>query len=258
MQIVISKLVPNTGHFAYILHDWQTSRYFSSIYNRSVPRSLYDPKDKLKDDAGYPEMCPLEPREGVKLSANLQWFWMGQLCLSAFGIFINNKDQFYAKLNTIQRNYITNAWLGLTKSWTAFMNGAGTEYESNRRNYITEWHIKSNEYPILFENTCGGSSVELFNHELYGKGYKVKTLRPDTYNLWKDFTFKTHPQYFTFASNSTVIRYGNYWRVEPFHYLDGKHVPVPLISNNGYVYVEANRVTLFTLDNFPKHYYPNP
>ena len=254
-----------TDRLAYFLHDWESPKYFSDAYHRSVPRSLVDPNDKLKDDSGYPEMVPMEPRVGVKLTEPLQWFMMKQLVLSKYGINLIESDiggtntfksQFYKFLDVKQRNYMVNAFLGLTKSWTAFMNGAGTELESGRRNYITEWNLDSKEYPMLFENSCGGNTHELASLGLYSKGYKIKMLRVADYPLWRNYNYITHPQFFVKATNSTVIRFGSNWRVDPFHYLDGRDVIVPLFCNENFVYVDADRVQLLKGKPIPNVYFP--
>lgn len=221
------------GIFAFVLHDWQMRQFDFK------PRSLLDPRDQLDDEKGYPEMCPLDPRIGVKLTERLQQFWFKQLQLSAPSMFMTE---------------LKNAWRGLTKGHTAFMNKKGTD--NGYADYINGTN-EGAEPPQLFENTCGGTTVELFNRSIYAKGYKVKTLKTSDYELWKNWNFRTHPQYFTLATNSTVIRYADKWRVDPMHYLDGQDVPVPIISEAGFVFIDPARVrVLADGELFPRAYYP--
>ena len=96
----------------------------------------------------------------------------------------------------------------------------------------------------------------------YRKGYKVKTLRTSDYEEWKNWTFLDHPQFFTLATNATPFLAGTKdtvtmtgpWKVDPMHYLDGKHVPGPIISDAGHVFVEPNRVRMLS----PQEPTPNP
>lgn len=247
------------GFYGVVLHDWETSVYYSTRFGTSVPRSLYDPRDKLENDEGYPEMCPLIPRMGVKLTEKFQWFWCKQLVLSAYGIDLIEtptstlQDEFYRRLSVPQQNYIKEAWRRLTKGHTAFCNGRGTD---TCWDYIRDVN-RGAELPILFENTCGGHTVQFVQPAPYASGYKVKMLDQLKYNLWKDWTYKSHPQFFTFAVNSTVIRWGAYWRCDPFHFLDGKDVPVPLISFVGYSYIDRRRIQILKdTDPTPRAYYP--
>jgi hypothetical protein len=252
------------GIWAFVLHDYQTE-----VYNH-LPRPLFDPNDKLKDDLGWPEMCPLAPRLGVKLTRDLQWFWVKQLVLSRYGIelvehkqdghTITIENEFYTKLTRDRQEYIKNAWAGLTKQQTAFTNGRGTDTGVD---YIRKLHM-GGDYPLLFENTCGGSLLELAEATPLSRGYKVRTLDPVKYLMWKNYTYKTHPQFFTWATNSTpygfngIITKSGPWRVDPFHYLSGKGVPVPLISGSGIVYVPPSRVRILQQgEKFPPHPY-NP
>jgi hypothetical protein len=242
------KLVVPPPVFAFVLHDFQTEDY------NYLPRPLYDPNDKLDDDKGWPEMCPLDPRVGVKLTERLQWFWVKQLVLSAYGVDVNNRDQFRARLSLNQQDYIENAWRGLTKSQTAFTNQRGTD---TGRDYIRRLHPDA-DLPLLFENTCGGTVVELASRTVYSKGYKVKTLRTLDYEAWRSWTYKDHPQYFTKATVSTPTQLAPHlWRVDPFHYLDGEDVPVPIISDAGYVFVAPSRVRMLAqAEAWPRAYVP--
>jgi len=234
------------GIFAFVLHDYQTSEYFRADWNYSVPRGLFDDRDKLANDKGWPEMVPFNPRIGVKLTERLQRFWFKQLMLSYFG----HTD--FDRLWIYQKSFIRDAWAGLTKGHTAFTNGRGTD---TCRDFIRDLHDGA-ELPILWENTCGGSLIELYSNRLYSKGYRVKTLKTADYELWKDWTFLDHPQFFTFATNATPYLVGTKdtltktgpWKVDPMHYLDGKHVPVPIISDAGYVFIEIHRVRILQTD----------
>lgn len=238
-----------SGIFAYVLHDYETDEY------NHKPRGLVDPDDKLKDTQGWPEMVPLEPRVGVKLTEKLQWFWMKQLVLSMYGIsliehysgskLITIQDEFYSRLTSWQRDFMLNAWRGITKSQTAFMNGKGTDHNWD---YIRNQN-KGGELPQLFENLCGGAVIELTSRTPYGKGYKLKTLRVDRYEEWKHWTYQDHPQYFYAGVNATPYLVGTVgtftrtgpWKVDDMHYLDGKPVIVPILSY-GDEYIAANRV----------------
>ena len=240
------------GVYAFVLHDFQTSAYFRKDWGYSVPRSLFEDKDRLKNQQGWPEMVPFEPRVGVKLTEELQWFWFKQLVLSYFG----HAD--FGKLTPQEMEFIKNAWRGITKGHTAFCNDKGTD---------TCWDFirninRNKDLPVLWENTCGGSTVQLSSKEIYAKGHKVRTLRVSDYEKWKDWTFWDHPQFFTFGTNATPFQAGTKdtftktgpWKVDPMHYLDGKHVIVPILSEAGHVFVEPNRVRI--LDSMEPT--PNP
>lgn len=237
MTTLMPKVVtPSTrlpGIFAFVLHDWQLAQY------NYKPRSLFSSTDGLRDNIGYPEMCPLDPRIGVKLTERLQLFWFKQLQLSA------------PSMTTAE---LKNAWRGLTKGHTAFMNNKGTD--DGYADYINRTN-EGAEPPQLFENTCGGTTVELFNRVEYARGYRVKTLKTSDYAIWKNWNFRTHPQYFTKATNATVVPYGGKWRVDAMHYLRGQDVPVPIISEAGYVFIDPVRVrVLADGELFPREYYP--
>lgn len=241
------------GIFAFVLHDYQTDEFFRSDWNYSVPRGLLEDKDKLKNDRGWPEMVPLRPRVGVKLTEELQWFWFKQLILSYYG----HSD--FNRLSAAQKEFIREAWRGLTKGHTAFCNGKGTD---TCWDYIRDVN-RNAELPVLWENTCGGSVVELHSAEPYSKGYKVKMLKTSDYELWKDWTFLDHRERFTLGTNATpyLVRTKDTftktgpWKVDPMHYLDGKDVPVPLISDAGHVFIETNRVRILHDDEpFPPAY----
>lgn len=231
-----------SGIFAYALHDFETREYFRRDWGYAVPRGLFEDKDKLKNRLGWPEMVPFEPREGVKLTEELQRFWFKQLILSRYG------HTLFDQLTAEQKDYIVNAWRGLTKGHTAFCNGRGTD---SCRDYIRNVN-KGKQLPILWENTCGGNTIELNSTAVYAKGHKVKTLRTSDYETWKDWTFLDHPQFFTFGTNATPYKSGTEdtftkagpWKVNPMHYLDGNHVPVPIISDAGHVFVEPDRVRI--------------
>jgi len=240
------------GVFAFVLHDFQTSYYFRKDLGYSVPRGLFEDKGPLKNEQGWPEMVPLEPRVGVKLTEELQWFWFKQLVLSYFG----HAD--FAKLTPAEMEFMKNAWRGITKGYTAFCNDKGTD---TYRDFIRNVN-RDKDLPMLWENTCGGSTMALSSDDIRSKGYKVKTLRVSDYEKWKDWTFLDHPQFFTFGTNATPYLSGTTdtftttgpWKVDPMHYLDGKHIPVPIISKAGHVFVEPNRVRI--LD--PREPTPNP
>ena len=108
------------GVFAFVLHDYQTSEFFRTDWNYSVPRGLLDDRDGLKNDRGWPEMVPFKPRVGVRLTRELQWFWFRQLILSYYG----HSD--FDQLTRAEKVYITGAWRGVTKGHTAFCNGIKT------------------------------------------------------------------------------------------------------------------------------------
>jgi hypothetical protein len=240
------------GIFAVALHDFETSAYFRADWNISVPRGLFDDRDRLKNDQGWPEIVPLEPRVGVRLTEELQWFWFKQLVLSYYG----HAD--YEQLTIGEKEFIQKAWGGLTKGHTAFTNGRGTD---TCRDFVRDENRKA-ELPILWENTCGGSLLELNSDATYTKGHKVKTLRTSDYEQWKDWTFRDHPQFFTFATNATPFMVGTRdivtntgpWKVDPMHYLDGKHVPVPILSDAGHVFVDPHRVRILS----PREATPSP
>ena len=248
--VQVVDVMPN-GVYAYMLHDYQTA-----LYNYK-PRSLFISNDKLDDTKGYPEMVPFSPRPGVKLTEKLQWFWFGQIMLSYFG----HSD--LSRLTAIQEDFIKNAWRGLTKGHTAFTNGAGTD---TRRCFITNAN-PDESMPILWENSCGGTTVELYDsvkhYRLSTYWYQVKALDPAKYEIWKGWTYLDHPQYFTKATNATPYGYnGGFtrvgpWRVDPIHYLGGRDVPVPIMATGGAVYVNADRVRLLEQgEMWPRPYNP--
>jgi hypothetical protein len=240
------------GVFAFVLHDYQTPAFFRKDLGYSVPRGLLVDDDRLKNQQGWPEMVPFNPRVGVKLTEELQWFWFRQLVLSYKG------HTEIDRLSAADMDFMKNAWRGITKGHTAFCNNRGTD---TCRDFIRNVN-KNEELPVLWENTCGGSLVQLHTSEKYAKGYKVKTLRTSEYNQWKNWTFVDHPQFFTFGTNATPFRAGTTdtysikgpWKVDPMHYLDGKHVPVPIISEEGHVFVEPERVRLLN----PREPTPGP
>jgi hypothetical protein len=225
-----------------VLHDFQTSEYFREDWGYSVPRGLFKDTDKLKNNQGWPEMVPFEPRVGVKLTEELQWFWFKQLILSYFG------HTEVERLTLGEMEFMKSAWRGITKGHTAFCNNRGTD---------TCWDFirdvnRNEELPVLWENTCGGTTVELNSTAIYAKGHKVKTLRTSDYEIWKDWTFLDHPQFFTLGTNATPYQSGTKdrltnsgpWKVDAMHYLEGRHVPVPILSATGHVFVETNRVRI--------------
>lgn len=230
------------GVFAVVLHDFETSAYLRKDWGYSVPRGLFRDNDRLKNEFGWPEMVPFEPRVGVKLTEELQWFWFRQMILSRFG------HSEFDRLTVEEKDFMKNAWRGITKSYTAFCNGRGTD---RCWDFIRNVNIDE-ELPILWENTCGGTMIELNSAAVYSKGHKVKTLRTSDYETWKDWTLLDHPQFFTFGTNATPYRAGTDdtftttgpWKVDPMHYLHGNHVPVPIISNAGHVFVEPERIRI--------------
>lgn len=270
---VVTTLLPRTeppvyrppGVFAFALNDYQTSEYYREDWGYSVPRSLLEDDDKLKNDQGWPQIVPFDPRDGVKLTKELQWFIIKQLVLAKYGIaliehysgtrLVTIEEEFYKRLTNEQQAYIKKAWSGLTKSWTAFMNGKGTEEGSGNRDYINGWNLEG-EFAKIFELCCGGNLLQLASNVKYGRGYKVLTLRAADYWKWKHWTFLDHPQFFMLATNATPFLRGTRdtltntgpWKVDPMHYLDGAHVPLPIFSADGYVYAETHRVRILRAD----------
>ena len=241
------------GLFVFVLHDYQSSAFYRSAegvkWGYSVPRSLLEDKDKLDNEKGFPEMVPLKPRIGIKLTEPLQWFWCKQLILSKYGIIVNNRTEYLARLSKSQRDYIGNAWRGLTKSFTAFTNQRGTD---NCKDYINRVNLGDDfELPILWENTCGGHTLRVNSKSIPNAQYiEVKTLKLSEYEIWKTWTYKSNWEYFTLATNSTPYKSGTVnqlsstgpWKVDAMHYLGGADVPIPLISMNGYCFISAERV----------------
>ena len=249
---------------AYVLHDQETAFY------NFTPRSIVNPNDKLQNDVGYPEIVPLLFRDYVDLTEAWQWFWFDQLMLSMFG---------HTDLNLlaqVEQDFIKNAWRGLTKGYTAFCNGKGT---NDAHDYINNNTLDG--FPGLSQLSCGGNVVELLDANLvtrYGQYYyKVKVLdgtKPPP--LSKDVNHATAPQVVNVATNSTPFGFdGNPatsgpWKVDHFHYLNGKPVYFPVASKGipvsergfddaGYYWVvdfiDARRVRLMRQgDQYP----PNP
>lgn len=255
------------GLWAQGLHDYESANFFREDLGYSVPRSLVNPKDKLNDAKGYPEMIPGDPRVGVKLTRNLQWFWTKLLVLSKYGIELIEhngttfESEFYRILSRAQQDYIKNAWRGLTKSFTAFTNQRGTD---NCRDYINKVNLGLSEDPILWENTTGGSLLKLESLRIYREGYRILALKTSDYHIWKNWTPASHPGYFTEATNQTPFGFDGIptlrgpWRVDPFHYLDGRPVYVPIMSNTGYFHIKPSRIRILKEgERFPPYPY-NP
>lgn len=254
-------VIPATGVYGFLLHDFQTTHYFrpkdaSGNWGYSVPRGLLEDKDKLDNDKGWPQMVPGDPRLGVRLTENLQWFWVLQLVLSKYGIDIEpTRASFEAKLSKAQRDYIGNAWRKLTRDDTAFTNGSGTWSKQTGENTGVDFINRigmDKPLPRLWENGCGGTVVELYARTPERQGYKAKTLKPSEFAAWRNWNFRTHRSRFVIATNSTPYLVGTReeitlvgpWRVNGMHFLDGSDVVLPLMSESGYVYFRANRVQI--------------
>lgn len=248
IHIVLGDETLPTGDWVRALHDFETQEYYRADWGYRVPRSLFSDTDKLDNYKGYPEMLPFRPRVGVKLTEALQWFWFDQLRLSA-GYTMTEDD-------------LKEAWRGLTKGHTAFANGRGTD---TCWDYITPAN-EGSELPILWENTCGGSLLELDSIQVYSWGggtwFKVKTMDPDKLDDYKTWNFRSHPQFFTLGTNSVPLGYNREWtktgpwRVDAFHYLKGRDVPVPIFSADGFTFVSTRRVRLLRQgDKFPPRAY---
>lgn len=255
-------VAPRMGLYAYCLQDYESMDFFREDWGYSVPRSLLDDKDKLNNMLGYPSMVPLKPRIGVKLTKELQWFWVKQLVLSAYGIeliesnSVTFEQEFNRRLLPTQQIYIKEAWRGLTRDNTAFTNGRGTNSVSGGeecRDYIRGLNLSA-EYPMLWENTCSGNTLRVNSKTVPADAewVEVRTLKTSEYGIWRNWNFRTHPELFTLATNSTPYLVGTRdtwtktgpWKVDPMHFLGGKDVPVPLISAAGYVYVLRSRVRI--------------
>ena len=254
---------PLPGLYVYALHDFECEDFFRRDWGYSVPRSLISDRDKLDNAKGYPAMVPLKPRVGVKLTERLQWFWVKQLALSAFGIHLvetenrSFRQEFYGKLTRSQQLFVKDAWHGLTRDDTAFTNGRGTWSKSGLndpcRDYILEKNLSA-EYPMLWENTCTGHTMRVNSQTIPvdAEWIEIKTLKTDQYPVWKNWNFLDHKEFFTFATNSTPYKVGTVntvtktgpWKVEPMHFLGGKDVPVPLMSNTGMAYAARSRVKI--------------
>lgn len=258
------------GIYVFALHDFQTKYYFRTDWGYSVPRSLYEDKDKLINTEGYPEMVPLKPRMGVELTRRLQWFWVRQLVLSMYGISIYEHDglsveeDFQRKLDLTRQSFIIEAWRRITKGHTAFTNGRGTD---TCIDYIGKNNTSSTSLPILWENTCGGHTLLVNSKTITDtmEWIEVKTLKASEYDKWKmaDFRLPQWRPFFTFGTNSVPFRSGTRntfaktppWKVDPMHFLNGNNVPVPLISATGYVYVHRSRIRILgSIDQFPEAY----
>lgn len=255
------------GVWAQALHDWESPpgwdpkrrieslkpAYWREDLGYPVPRSLYRVKDKLKDWKGFPEMVPGNPRVGVKLTKNIQFFWVKLLALEKYKILLVEKpgqtfeSEYNRLLNRDQRAYIGNAFRGLTKSYTAFTNQRGTD---NCRDYVNRVNLGESEDPMLWENTTGGALLRLESTQIHRQGYKVLTLKTSDYNIWKNWTPIDHPGYFTDSMNSSPLGFDGIptlkgpWRSDRFHYLGGPPVWVPVISNTGYFYIKQNRLRI--------------
>jgi hypothetical protein len=262
VEIPIDTLPP--GIWAQALHDYEsppagkeTAEYYRADLGYPVPRSLEDPKDRLSDAKGFPEMVPGDPRIGVKLTKNLQWFWYRLLVWSKTGVLLVEREETFeeqykrflreGRISRTMDEYLKNAWRGLTKSFTAFTNQKGTD---NCIDYIREVTNGTSSLPILWENTTGGSLLRLESTRVYRQGYKILALRTSDFHLWKNWTPVDHPGYFSDATNETPFGYDGKptlrgpWRVDRFHYLGGAPVWVPIISAAGYFYLRKNRIRI--------------
>lgn len=263
---------PFEGIYAYALHDFECDEFFrprnaKGEWGYNVPRSLLEDKDKLKNWNGYPEMVPFKPRNGVKLTETIQYWWAAQLVWSKYRISIfpyrnssghlfTVKELFHTKLTKTQQEYIANAFYKLTADQTAFTNGSGT----NDRNEPTGRCFLTNtggpDLPILWENGCGGNTYKVGYKEVNSEMEYIElvTLKASEYSTWCTWKYDDpeHRWAFTYATNETPFLVGTIntltnkgpWKVDAMHFLDGADVIVPLISNEGHVFVKASRVEI--------------
>lgn len=262
------KITLPPGVWGQALHDfespdeWPEDPSFRPMYFRDdlgypVPRSLANPKDRLNDAKGFPEMVPGDPRVGVKLTKRIQWFIVKLFVLSKYGILLIEDErqgktfesEFKRLLTRAQQDYIKNAWRGHTKSFTAFTNQRGTD---NCIDYINGVTNGSNELPVLWENVTGGTLLRLESLRVYRQGYKILALKTSDYLIWRNWTPYDHPGYFTDPTNSTpyaldgkTLTLRGPWRADRFHYLGGS-APVwtPIMSNTGFFYIRKNRIRI--------------
>jgi len=268
-QDVLLYTPPLEGIHAYALHDPDCDVFFrrrnaQGKWGYNVPRMLTSDTDRLSNWDGFPEMVPFNPREGVRMTEQIQWWWMAQLVWSKYRIDIFEKDlfsgrvftvkeQFHLRLTRVQQDYMKEAWRQLTRDDTAFMNGSGTNAKGDPTGKCYINNTGGSSLPRLWENGCGGSTYKVAYQQVLPEMtvIKLRTLKPSEHHIWKTWKFDDplHRCYFTYAVNSTPFLVGTRdtytetgpWKVDPMHMLGGTHVPVPLMNDNGIVYVDRNR-----------------
>lgn len=212
----------------YVLHDQETA-----VYNHR-PRQL-DGAGGLLDTMSYPEVVPLAFRDYINLTEAWQWFWFDQLMLSKYG------HTNLSSLPQAEQDDMKRAWRDLTRGWTAFTNGRGTEANHD---YISGTNVAAG-LPGLSQLTCGGNVLELFDTTpvtAYGSlMYKVKVLDgskppPDPHQV----NFRTAPAILNRATSVTPNGFdGGFspkhgpWRVEDFPFMGGTPMYFPVASKGG-------------------------
>lgn len=232
--------------YATIKHDYESSEFTRPDWGYPVPRSL------LKNSTTppvTPEIVQFHPLLGIGLSEKVQWFWVKQLALSAYGVHMDpTRESFERELNPVQREYIRYAWRSITHGDNPFCKGKGTD---KYQDFVSRVNL-SMLPPTLWEVSCGGSVHEMGN-EPHGKfGFQIKTLKLKEYDQWKDYTYLSHPEYFAIGTLATPYLIGTEdatttrgpFQVRPLPYLGGKDVPIPLISHLGIVYAKLSRIRI--------------
>lgn len=246
------------GMFVFMRHDFQTSHYYRASWGRNVPRMLQSDKDHLTNDDGFPQMVPGDPRIGVRMDYDIQWFIAKQFVLSKYGIHLTGDFEraFKSVLSPTQQSYIKEAFRQAFRDDTAFTNHSGIY---NKRS--GEWTGKSflhntggPSLPRIWENSCGGSTHRINSKYVTDDmdTIEVATLNPAKFHEWKDYNFIDNREYFVFATNITPYLVGTRntltkvgpWKVDPMHMLGGAHVPLPLMSRDGKLHFKRNRVDI--------------
>lgn len=272
------------GLYAYIKHDQETSFYYRprdarGNWGYNVPRMLVSDRDHLDNTDGFPEAVPMSPRDGIRLTEELQWFIVGQFCWSRYwidilekelpgGRVVTVKEQFHSKLNRTQQDFLKEAFRQCFRDDTAFSNHSGI---FNKK--TGEWTGKSfihdtggPDLPRMWELSCGGSTHKVASTTVTEdmEFIELVALKPSDYRTFRQHKFDD-PRYrheFFFAVNSTPFKVGTRdtltntppWKADEMHFLGGAHVPLPFMSIHGKVKVA--RVRVQTLRDMREFRYP--
>lgn len=261
------------GIFAYMKHDQETAFYFRKRDARgnwgyNVPRMLQSDTDHLPNDKGFPEMVPMRPRDGIRLTEELQWFIVAGFCWSRYRIDIYEydaagrtvtvKEQFYRKLHMVQQDYLKEAFRQCFRDDTAFSNHSGI-YNKKTGEWTGKSFIHDKGGPGLarmWELSCGGSTHMVATSDVPDdmEYIPLLALKPTDYKIWRRYKFDDPNvrHFFFYATNTTPYKVGTRdtltnigpWKAYEMHFLDGAHVPLPFMSNTGRVEVQRIRVEI--------------
>ncbi len=215
--------------------------YVLTNYERlglSRPTQLNKP---LGSALGLPDTCKLQDSTYVELTEELQWYWFDLLKQNAPSYFTDDD----LKL----------AWRKLTRDDQAFTNFAGSD---TRADYINGTNL--DKEPMGYEPIITGGNVVWLTDlnlrdikgELYYKLYCIDSTKPlpsinevnNALTCWLVFSATTSKRLVD-LNTKTILRED---LEEPFWWLDGNNVPVPLLGNSGTNYIPKNRVRILGND----------